>query len=313
MEVDTAPDVAVPPLRVVSPVARTTPSELPRVPIAIPGASIPADASSVSGHGTYIPPSSTPDGRNAPTATVAGIVERVNRLVVVRPLRSRYTAEKGDVVIGRVVELAHGKWKLDINARFDADLQLGAVNLPGGVHRRRNEEDILNMRKVYKEGDLVSAEVQTIRDFSISLQNRSLRYGKLTRGQFITVQASLIKRAKRHFHTLPCGVHIILGNNGYIFLSIVDEDTSKRTDHHATQERSHALDRVQPTVQQRQIIARVRNAILALDLEFIAISPETISEVYGTSLQRGIDVQDMLDPGNTRVICNEARELRAVA
>ena len=30
---------------------------------------------------------------------------------------------------------------------------------------------------------------------------------------------SLIKRRKTHFHNLPCGASIILGNNGYIWIS----------------------------------------------------------------------------------------------
>lgn len=29
---------------------------------------------------------------------------------------------------------------------------------------------------------------------------------------------SLIKRQKTHFHNLPCGASIILGNNGFVWL-----------------------------------------------------------------------------------------------
>jgi exosome complex component RRP4 len=207
------------------------------------------------------------------TATVSGVVERVNRLVAVRPLRARYVAEVGDVVVGRVVELAPKRWKLEINARGDAQLLLSAVNLPGGVQRRRNAEDELNMRNFFREGDLVSAEVQELRgDGSVALHTRSMRYGKLDTGQFVTAQSSLVKRARRHFHTLDCGVHIILGNNGYVFLSILAPGSTGVTEGpDAT-----ALQRAEPDAKQRQTIARVRNAIVALDQEFIAISPETI-------------------------------------
>jgi exosome complex RNA-binding protein Rrp4 len=38
-------------------------------------------------------------------ATVCGVVQRVNKLVTVRTVRSRYSAEVGDVVVGRVVEV----------------------------------------------------------------------------------------------------------------------------------------------------------------------------------------------------------------
>ena len=38
-------------------------------------------------------------------ATVCGVVDRVNKLVTVRPLHRRYVAEIGDVVVGRVTEV----------------------------------------------------------------------------------------------------------------------------------------------------------------------------------------------------------------
>lgn len=40
-------------------------------------------------------------------------------------------------------------------------------------------------------------------DGSIMLHTRSLKYGKLGRGQLVVVPASLIKRQKQHFQTLP--------------------------------------------------------------------------------------------------------------
>jgi hypothetical protein len=50
------------------------------------------------GHGTQVVEDSL-------VATVSGVVEKVNRLVTVRTLHSRYSAEVGDVVVGRVVEV----------------------------------------------------------------------------------------------------------------------------------------------------------------------------------------------------------------
>lgn len=54
-------------------------------------------------------------------------------------------------------------------------LQLSAVNLPGGEHRRRSAEDELSMRTYLQEGDLISAEVQNIySDGAVSLHTRLL-------------------------------------------------------------------------------------------------------------------------------------------
>ena len=62
-------------------------------------------------------------------------------------------------MIGRVREIASKRWVMDIGAQAQANLQLSAVNLPGGIQRRRTADDELNMREIFKEGDLVSAEV----------------------------------------------------------------------------------------------------------------------------------------------------------
>ena len=74
-------------------------------------------------------------------STMCGVVQRVNKLVSVAPLAGRYTAQLGDVVVGRVDEIVAQRWKLDICAQQDAVLQLSAVNLPGSaqVKQRRRK------------------------------------------------------------------------------------------------------------------------------------------------------------------------------
>lgn len=81
------------------------------------------------GHGTLLI-----DGELV--STVCGVVQRVNKLVSVAPLAGRYSAQLGDVVVGRVAEIVAQRWKLDICAQQDAILQLSAVNLPGSAQVR---------------------------------------------------------------------------------------------------------------------------------------------------------------------------------
>jgi exosome complex component RRP4 len=52
------------------------------------------------GHGTYVEPATA-----AILATVAGTVQKTNKLLSVRPLRARYTPEIGDLVVGRIIEV----------------------------------------------------------------------------------------------------------------------------------------------------------------------------------------------------------------
>lgn len=181
-------------------------------------------------------------------ANVAGLVERVSKVLTVRPLNARYTGEVGDIVVGRVKEVSvpfrcagspcgsiinslcavcsihlqvgSKRWRVDVAGRQDAALMLSSVNLSGGVQRRRTYEDQLNMRTYFKEGDLISAEVYSVQqDGALSLHARNLKYGKLENGQFIAVPCALMKRLKQHFVTLPCGVDAIFGLNGYIWLT----------------------------------------------------------------------------------------------
>lgn len=112
------------------------------------------------GHGTYMEDDKL-------HASVAGVVERVNKLICVKPIKtrwlplvsshpngcgdflqcplvqmvvahhwsdlySRYNGEIGDVVVGRILEVGQRRWKVDTKAKLDSILMLSSVNLPGG-------------------------------------------------------------------------------------------------------------------------------------------------------------------------------------
>jgi exosome complex component RRP4 len=178
-----------------------------------PGQILTQDLSFMRGHGTFIE-------NEQLVASVAGKVERVNKLISVRPAKTRFNGEIGDVVVGRIIELGAKKWKVDIKGRQDAVLLLSAINLPGGVQRRKTESDELEMRTYFAEGDLLSAEVQAFfGDGACSLHTRNIKYGKLRNGSLVEVPSALVKRSKSHFITLSCGVDVVLGLNGYIWVS----------------------------------------------------------------------------------------------
>ena len=200
-------------------------------------------------------------------------MQRVNKLVSVAPLVGRYSAQLGDVVVGRVAEIIAQRWKLDICAQQDAILQLSAVNLPGSaqvkpnssgvlvccfprikllensnasLQRRRTIEDELNMRTVFSEGELLTAEVQSLfADHSVALHTRSAKYGQVgdtqacdvspshhqsaahdhlvmqvPHGQLVKVPAGLLRRRKQQLvKAEELHVNMTLGLNGYILVS----------------------------------------------------------------------------------------------
>ena len=50
-------------------------------------------------------------------------------------------------------------------------------------------------------------------------------YLKLSQGYLLKTSPSLIKRQKTHFHNLPCGASVIIGNNGFIWICpTINED-----------------------------------------------------------------------------------------
>lgn len=236
------------------------------------------------GHGTYAEDDSL-------KASVAGVMQKVNKLICIRPLKSRYVGEIGDVVVGRVLEVQQRRWKVETNSRLDSVLQLSSVNLPGGELRRRSEEDELMMRKHLQEGDLISAEVQSVfSDGSLSLHTRSLKYGKLSQGILIKVFPSLIKRRKNHFHNLPCGISVIIGNNGYIWISPQEKSNMVEG------EKDEIANIESQTVNrsERETMGRVKNCIAALVASKMMLDDTSIMFAYEESLKYE-DVKDLLD------------------
>ena len=118
-------------------------------------------------------------------------------------------------------------------------------------------------------------------DGGLSLHTRSLKYGKLSQGTLLQVSPSLIKRRKTHFHRLPCGAHVILGNNGYIWISpgsVSEEGTFG----------GFAQNLSVVPKDERIVVARLRNTVLALASRGIAL--------WDTSLSYGYDASDGYQP-----------------
>ncbi|VAI44187.1 unnamed protein product [Triticum turgidum subsp. durum] len=218
------------------------------------------------GHGT-----SDQDGEVV--ATVCGVVERVQNLVCVRTLRARYKPQKGDIVIGRVSEIASKRWRLEINFSQGAVLMLSSMNLPDGIQ----------------------AEVRHIQhDGSLDLQPRSQKYGKLQRGQLLTVPAYLVKRRKQHFHHLEqYDADLILGCNGFIWVGehvAVDEGTNLNEDQHKL---SMEVEAFTP-LETRRHICRLANAVRVLSALGFTLTVELIIQTAEASLSSHVEISDML-------------------
>ncbi|KAK3088066.1 hypothetical protein FSP39_014208 [Pinctada imbricata] len=262
-----------------------------------PGNIITADTGFMRGHGTYMEDDKL-------YASVAGVVERVNKLICVKPLKTRYNGEVGDVVIGRIIEVQQRRWKVETHSKLDSVLMLSSVNLPGGELRRRSEEDEKMMRLYLKEGDLISAEVQSVfSDGSLSLHTRSLKYGKLGQGSLLHISPSLVKRRKTHFHNLPCGASIILGNNGYIWIS---PTVNEETDQTGGYEQNFEVYIYPVQRSDREVISRLRNCVLALAEHKMQLYDTSVLYTYEASLN--FAVKDILKPEIMSEIIDSAQQ-----
>ena len=278
------------------------------VVITVPGEPITTETGYLRGHGTYVVPGEEA-GASELVSSVAGVVERVNKLISVRPLNSRFGGEVGDVVVGRITEVGNKRWKVDVSGRADAVLNLGSVNLPGGAQRRRTMEDQLQMRALFVESDLISAEVASFyKDGAMAVHTRSFKYGKLENGQLVKVAPSLIKRVKQHFVTLPCKVDLILAHNGWLWLTETppallggeeggaegSAERARMTEQVIKQQRHNATRTVGPEGRER--VARVRNAVVLLASAGRMVHPAPIMAIYNRSVALGCDPRAMLVP-----------------
>ena len=255
-------------------------------------------------------------------ASVAGVVERVNKLISVVPASpTAYVPAIGDLIVGRIASVGSNRWKVTINPyQREAALLLSGVNLPNGTQRIRTSEDALAMRQLFSEGDLVSAEVQQVtQDGTASLHTRSLRYGKLENGCLIQVPASLIPRMKQHFATLILSgskiIEVLLGKNGNIWIQraipkewglVNDRQDVPLAETLQKTRKMHAETPVLP--KDRLAICRVRNSIEALRLVHCRITPENITSVYEKSLIDGIHPKQMLRANNIVHITSTTRK-----
>lgn len=244
-----------------------------------PGTTITTDGGFMRGHGTFV------ENDNGLLSAVAGVVEKVNKLITVRPLKTRYNPEVGDVVVGRITQVCQKLWKVDVGGRLFASLHLHSVNLPGGELRRKSIEDELLMSQYLIDSDLVSAEVQNVGvDGAVSLHTRNLKYGKLGQGSLVQVSPSLVKRCKTHFHNLPNGVHLLIGLNGFLWITHEGEAESsqfaqnfERVDYHT-----------------RESICRTRNVIISLAKHNIMLYDTTI--VYAYDISKEYPIAQLLTP-----------------
>ncbi|MEM2924701.1 MAG: exosome complex RNA-binding protein Rrp4 [Methanocellales archaeon] len=180
--------------------------------IVIPGDLLSEDPKQA-GEGTYIE-------RGKVYSALYGLIEKRDKIRVI-PLTGKYIPSKGDVVIGKIVDITFSNWIVDINSPYEALLHISEY--PEKV-------DQSNMDRYIKVGDLIIAKVVDVdATMKIELSMRDDRSRVLKHGRIIDIShtkvprvigrnGSMISMLKKE---LNCSIFI--GQNGRIWIRGEDE------------------------------------------------------------------------------------------
>jgi exosome complex component RRP4 len=65
----------------------------------------------ITGHGTY------EDKENGHIfASLAGVIHIIDKVICVKPLKTNFKPDLGDVLVGRVVSIENKRWTIDVNS-----------------------------------------------------------------------------------------------------------------------------------------------------------------------------------------------------
>ena len=153
-------------------------------------------------------------------ATRVGLVDLMEKTVMVVALHAFYAPRVGDTIIGKVVELTIAGWLLDIKAPQPAMLRASDV-FERSFKPQRDE-----LPSVFDIGDMVITKIiayDRTRDPQLTVREPGL--GKITRGQIMQITPTKIPRVIGKKGSMInmikdyTGCHIVLGQNGVILIS----------------------------------------------------------------------------------------------
>jgi exosome complex component RRP4 len=163
----------------------------------------------------YLPGDYTMRHGNEIVAIRFGLSDISGRLVKVIPLAGVYVPRKGNAVIGKVIDLTFNGWILDINAPYQAFLPVAECM------KYINKNDLTEYLDI---GDMVVAEVLSVKHRGIDLTLKARGLGKLEEGMIMFINSNKVPRVIGREGSMinlikkETGCSIIVGQNGLIWL-----------------------------------------------------------------------------------------------
>ncbi len=145
-----------------------------------------------------------------------GIVNVDGRLIKVIPLRGKYLPKKGDVVIGKVMDMTFSNWFVDIDCPSWAALSIKDAT--------EFVERGADLSQFYSFGDFVVARIANVTRSAIDLTMRGPGLRKLGSGRIMRVTSSKVPRIIGREGSMislikeKTGCRIVVGQNGLVWI-----------------------------------------------------------------------------------------------
>jgi exosome complex component RRP4 len=183
-------------------------SETTKRKIVVPGEIIASGEDYLPGEGTRR------DGLNI-ISTKFGLAEEAGRVIRLIPIFGAFVPRRGNVVIGRVTDINHAGWMIDIDSAASAFLPIDES--PRFINR--NEMD-----QYLAIGDVIAAKIWGIGGRGIDLTIKGKGLGKLEDGFIFRIIPSRVPRVIGREGSMvnlikeKTGCNITVGQNGWIWV-----------------------------------------------------------------------------------------------
>ncbi|MSS74305.1 hypothetical protein EXS72_01560 [Candidatus Pacearchaeota archaeon] len=182
--------------------------------VVVPGEIIASGEDLLPGEGTRR------DGNDV-IASRFGLAEKVGRVVKIISISGAFVPRRNNVVIGRVSDIVHSGWIIDIDYAQNGFLPL--MESPRFINKHE-------MDQFLAIGDMVSAKVWSVSPKSIDLAMKGKGLGKLEGGFTFRVNPSSVPRVIGREGSMinlikeNTGCNVTIGQNGWVWIKGQDLD-----------------------------------------------------------------------------------------
>lgn len=175
----------------------------------------------------YLPGDGTRREGDNIVASKFGLAEEAGRVVRMIPIFGAFVPRRNNVVIGRVTDITHSGWLIDVDSSSSGFLSI--EESPRFVSRHE-------MDQYLDVGDVLAAKIWTVKGKGIDLTLKGKGLGKLEGGFIFRIIPSRVPRVIGREGSMvnlikeKTGCNITVGQNGWIWIqgSTIDEEIKAR-------------------------------------------------------------------------------------